>query len=234
MIETCRVTVSSPCNEQQGIGHDINRSLVAKMARGVDGGGSGRAVLDQLSPNAEQPQSTLAAQLVSHFTNGKKRPKNQDEEAFGQLLREILGAESGQVVRRETLKTDSDVDCKLIYVIVKAGLEKATLDDPFDGKTRLSRQATDSLAAINFTIKRNPEVLFVAPQFQELDPRPIGPLYLWLLPKLLALTGCLQDSGTTDGVLAVLTTFLINERKTHVQKMISHPVLKYMKGCING
>ena len=204
------------------------------MARGVDGGGSGRAVLDQLSPNAEQPQSTLAAQLVRHFTNGKKRPKNQDEEAFGQLLREILGTENGQVVRREALKMDSDVDCKLIYVIVKAGLEKATLDDPLDGKTGLSRQATDSLAAINFTVKRNPEVLFVAPQFQDLDPRPIGPLYLWLLPKLLALAGRLQDSETIDGVLAVLTTFFVNERKTHVQRVISHLVLKYMKGCING
>ena len=204
------------------------------MARGVDGGRSGRPVLDQLSPNAEQPQSTLTAQLVSHFTNGKKGPQTQDEEAFSQLLREILGTENGQVVRREALKMDSDVDCKLIYVIVKAGLEKATLDDPLDGKTGLSRQATDSLAAIDFTIKRNPEVLFVTPQFQELDPRPIGPLYLWLLPKLLALTGRLQDSGITDGVLAVLTTFSINERKTHVQKVISHPVLKYMKGCING
>ena len=204
------------------------------MARALDKGGSGSAVLDQLSPNAEQPQSTLAAQLVSHLTNGKRRPKNQDEEAFGQLLREILGTESSQAVRSEALKTDSEVDCKLIYVIVKAGLEKATLDDPLDGKTGLSRQTTDSLAAINFTIKRNPEVLFVAPRFQELDPRPIGPLYLWLLPKLLALIGRLQNSGIRDGVLAVLTTFLISESKTHVQKLISHPVLKYMKGCING
>lgn len=204
------------------------------MARGVDEGRSGRAVLDQLSPNAEQPQSTLTAQLVSHFTNGKKRPQNQDEEAFSQLLREVLDTESGQVVRREELKTDSDVDCRLIYVIMKAGLEKATLDEPFDGKNGRSKQATDSLAAIDFTIKRNPEVLFFASQFQELDPRPTGPLYLWLLPKLLALTGRLQDSGITDGVLAVLTTFCINERKTHVQKAILDPVLKYMKGCING
>ena len=203
------------------------------MARGVDGGRSGRPVQDQLSPNAKQPQSTLTAQLVSHFTNGKKGPQTQDEEALSQLLQEILGTESDQV-GREAGKTDSDVDCKLIYVIVKAGLEKATLDDPLHGKTGLSRQATDSLAAIDFTIKRNPEVLFVAPQFQGLDPRPIGPVYLWLLPKLLALTGRLQDSGITDGVLAVLTTFSINERKTHVQKVISHPVLKYMKGCING
>ena len=204
------------------------------MARGAGRNGSGRAVVDQLPQNAEPPQSTLTAQLVSHFTDGKKHPKYQDEETFGQLLREILGTESGQVVHPESLEKDCDMDSKLIYVIVKAGLGKATSNDPFNGNAELSRQATDSLAAINITLKRNPEVLFVAPQFQELDPRPIGPLYLWLMPKLLALTGCLQDSGTIDGVLRVLMTFLVNERKTHARKVYLHPVLKYMKGCING
>ena len=204
------------------------------MARAMGGGGSGRAILNQLPQNAEPPQSTLAAQLVSHFTDGKKHPKNQDEEVFGQLLREILGTESGQVVRAEPPETDSDVDCKLIYVIVKAGLEKIISTNPFDGKTELSRQTTDSLAAINFTIEKNPEILFVAPQFQEIDPQPIRPLYLWLVPKLLALTGCLQDSGVTEGILRVFATLLVNERKTHVRKMNLHPVLRYVKGCING
>ena len=224
--------LSSHSHEEQRIRRVKDGSLFAIMGQGV--GGSGRPVCDQTPKAAEQPHSTLAAKLVSHFTDGKRRPKNQDEETFGQLLREILGTESGQVVRSEALETDSDVDCKLIYVIVKAGLEKVTLNDPFNGRTQLSRQAIDSLAAINFTIKRNPEVLFVAPQYQELDPRPVGPLYLWLLPKMLAVAGAPQDTGTTDGVLGILTTFLINERKTHVRNVNSHPVLKYMKGCING
>ena len=204
------------------------------MARGPGRSESGRPVLHKLSQNAEPPQSTLAAQLVSHFTDGKKHPKNQDEETFRQLLREILGTESGHIVRAEPLETDSDVDCKLIYVIVKAGLENVYSDDPFNGKIELSRQAADSLTAINFTIKRNPEVLFVAPQFQGPDPRPIGPLYLWLLPKLLALIGCLQDSETVDGVIRVLTTLLVTERKTHVKRANLNPILKYVKGCING
>lgn len=204
------------------------------MARGPGRSGSGRPILNELSQNAEPPQSTLAAQLVSHFTDGKKHSRNQDEETFRQLLREILGTESGQLVRAELLETDSDVDCKLIYVIVKAGLENMNPDDPFNGKFELSRQAADSLTAINFTIKRNPEVLFVAPQFQGQDPRPIGPLYLWLLPRLLALMGCLQDSETRDGVLRVFTTLLVTGRKTHVKMVPLNPILKYVKGCING
>ena len=204
------------------------------MARGVGRSGSGRPVPNELSQNAEPPQSTLTAQLVSHFTDGKRHTRTQDEETFRQLLREILGAENGQVVRAEPLETDSDVDCKLIYVIVKAGLEKITSDDPFSGKTEVTRQAADSLTAINFTIKRNPEVLFVAPEFQGPDPRPIRPFYLWLLPKLLSIAGCLQDSETIDGVLRVLTTFLVTERKTHVRSVNLYPVLKYVKGCING
>ena len=204
------------------------------MARGVGRSGSGRPVLNQLSQNAEPPQSTRAAQLVSHFTDGKKYPRPQDEETFRQLLREILGTESGQAVRTEALETDSDVDCKLIYVIVKAGLEKIMSDDPFNRKTGLYRHAADSLAAINFTIKRNPEVMFFAPPFQGPDPWSIGPLCLWLLPKLLALTGCVQDSEIIDGVLRVFTTLLVTERKTHVRRVNLYPVLKYVKGCING
>ncbi|KAL9133708.1 MAG: hypothetical protein Q9175_005115 [Cornicularia normoerica] len=204
------------------------------MARGVRRSGSGRPVLNELSQNAEPPQSTLAAQLVGRLTDGKKHPRTQDEGTFRQLLREILDIESGQVVRAEPLEMDSDVDCKLIYVIVKAGLEKITSDEPFHSKSELSRQAAECLTAINFTIKRNPEVLFGAPQFQGPDPRPVGPLYLWLLPKLLALTGCLQDSETIAGVLRVFTTFLVFERKTHVRRVNLRPVLKYVKGCING
>lgn len=204
------------------------------MARRIVGNGSERAVLNQPPQNAEPPQSTLAAQLVSHFTDGKKHPQKQDEETFSQLLREILGTGNAQVVRTESLEADNDVDCKLIYVIVKAGLESITSKDPFDGKSELSRQVTDSFAAINLTIKKNPEVLFVAPQSQEIDPRPIGPLYLWLVPKLLALTGCLQDSVAVEWISRVLTTFLVSERKTHVRKMNLHPVMRYIKGCING
>ena len=204
------------------------------MARGARRCGPGRAVLSQLPQIADPSQSTLAAQLVSHFADAKKHPRNQDEETFGQLLQEILSTESGQVVCPHPLETDSDGDCKLIYVIMKAGLEKVTLNDPFNGNNGLSGQAIDCLAAINFTIKRNPKVLFVAPRFQELDPRPIGPLYLWLLPKLLALAGCLQDRETIDGVLCVLTTLLVNERKAHIRRVNSQPVQKYLKGCING
>lgn len=201
------------------------------MARGVGRSASGRPVFNEL---AEPPQSTLAAQLVSHFTDGNKHPRTRDEETFRQLLREILGTESGQVLRAETLETDSDVDCKLIYVIVKAGLEKIISDDPFNSKTEFSRQAADSLTAINLTIKRNPEVLFVASQFQGPDPWPIGPLYLWLLPKLLVLTRSAKDSETIDEVLRIFTTSFVTERETHARRVNLHPVLKYVKGCING
>ena len=204
------------------------------MARGVGRSESGFPPLHELSQKAEPPQSTLAAQLVSHFTDGNKHPRTQDEETFRQLLREILSTESGQAVRAEPLETDSDMDCKLIYVIVKAGLETITSDDPFSGKNGLSRHVVNSLTAIHLTIKRNPKVVFVAPQFQGPNPRPMGPLYLWLLPKLLALTGCLQDSETIDGVLHVFTTLLVSETTTHVRRLNLYPVLKYVKGCING
>ena len=204
------------------------------MALSTGRNGLGYAVSKELSPNVELPHATLAAQLVSHFTDGKKHPREQDEETFRQLLREILVSESGQPFRAEPLEKDSDVDCKLIYVIVKAGLERIVLDEPFNGKTKRRRQATDSLTAINLTVRRNPGVLFVTPQFSGLDPRPIGPLYLWLLPKLLALIGCLQDSEMIDEALCVFTAFLLAEKKMHTARVNLRPILKYLKECING
>ena len=197
----------------------------ADMARGVRRGESRAPVLNELSQNAGPPQSTLAEQLVNHLTDRKKHHRTQDDETFRLLLREILATESGQIVRTEPLLSDSGVDYKLIYVIVKAGLENLKLD---------SRQATDSLTAIDFTIKRNPEVLFVDPQFQGPDPQPVGPLYLWLVPKLLALTGFLQGNDIIAGVLRVFATLLVFARKTHARRVNLRPVLKYVKGCING
>ena len=204
------------------------------MARGVGRSETGSHIHNESSQNVEPPQSTLAAQLVSHFTDGRHHPRDQDEETFRQLLQEILGAESRRAVRAESPETDSDIDCKLIYVIMKVGLKQMNLDDPFNGKINLGTQTTDCLTAIIFTVERNPEVLFVAPQFKGLDSRPFGPLYLWLLPKLMVLIGCLKESEEIDAVSRVFSTFLTIERKTRVRRVILRPILKYMKGCING
>ena len=204
------------------------------MARGMGKPGSGHPVYNELQPNGEPPQSTLAAQLVNHFTDGKKHSRNQDQETFRQLLREILNADRQENSRGEANETDSDVNYKLIYVIVKAGLDILNADDPFDEKSELLRQATDSLAAIELTIRRSPEILFIVPSRQDPNPKSSGPLYLWLVPQLLGLAGHARDDGVGDGILRLLTTALLAEGKTHTKGGKMHSIFKYVKGCIKG
>ena len=199
------------------------------MARGVTRNGSGRPV----QQNGDLSQST-AAQLVNHFTDGKKHPKVQDQETFRQLLREVLGVGDGQSPRANVFETDSNVNYRLIYVIVKAGLDILTPEDPFRGSRDLRLQAVGSLSAIEYTIKRNPEVLFVVPPSQEGDPKPYGPLYIWLMPKLLALISHSSDDGVTDGVIRLLKAALGAEKKTHARKVGKNSVLRYMQGCVKG
>ena len=204
------------------------------MARGVARTGSGRPVFSELQHNGEPPRSTLAAQLVNHFTDGKKHSRNQDQETFRQLLQEVLDSEDEQHPRTEAIDDDNVVNYKLIYVIFKAGLEPLHSEDPFGKHDEIHKQAIDSLAAIEHTIRRNPEVLFAAPSSQESDPKLEGPLFLWLVPRLLDLTGKSQDRGITDRVIQLLRTSLIYEKKVHSKDRKLGLVLKYLKGCTKG
>ena len=90
------------------------------MARGVARTGSGRPVFSELQHNGEPPRSTLAAQLVNHFTDGKKHSRNQDQETFRQLLQEVLGGEEEQHPRTEAIETDSIVIPKLLDLTGKS------------------------------------------------------------------------------------------------------------------
>lgn len=203
------------------------------MARGVARTGSGRPVFSELQ-HEEPPRSTLAAQLVNHFTDGKKHSRNQDQETFRQLLQEVLGSEEEQHPRTEAIENDNVVNYKLIYVIFKAGLEALHSEDPFGRHDEIHKQAIDSLAAIEYTIRKNPEVLFAAPSSQETDPKLGGPLFLWLVPKLLDLTGKSQDRGITDRVIQLLRTSLVCEKKVYSKDRKLRLVLKYLKGCTKG
>lgn len=204
------------------------------MVRGIGRIGPGRPVFSELQQNGDPPKSTLAAQLVNHFTDGKKHPKNQDQETFRQLLREVLGAESEQQCQTDKYETDTDVNYKLIYVIVKAGLETPTRDDPFSEQDERLRQVIDSLVAVECTIRRDPDALFVVPSSQGPGPNCHGPLFIWLIPKVLALAGQSSDGGIRAGILKLLKTILSLERKTHIGGVNLHSILKYSKGCIKG
>lgn len=204
------------------------------MARGGARAGSGRPVISELQQNGDPPKSTLAAQLVNQFTDGKKHSRNQDQETFRQLLQEILGTRDEQQSQTETFEPNCMVNYKLVYVIFKAGLESMQPEDPLGQNSDQYKQAIDSLAAVQRTIRRNPEVLFATLPDMESDPQLKGPLFLWLVPKVLSLTGYMKHDAIRNGVIQLLKTAIIVERRLHVKEAKRHGVLKYLKGCIKG
>lgn len=204
------------------------------MARGVGRTSSDRPVLNEMHPAGDPPQSTLAAQIVNQFTDGKRRPKTQDQETFRQLLREVLAFDSERLPQENTFESSIDVNHKLIYVIVKAGIDVLTYESPTGEPSDLSMQAIDSVAAIEITIRKCPEVLFVTASNQEIDLRCGGPLFTWLLPKLLTLAGNHKENEIKHRVFALLKTALIAERHAHVKGMKKCLILRYLRGCIQG
>lgn len=207
---------------------------LAIMPRGVGRTGSGRPVLSEVPQNGEPPKSTLAAQLVNQLADSKRHPKNQDQETFRQLLREILNAENDHDSHASSHDVDSNVDYKLVYVVIKAGLETPTGESPFDKQAEYFRQVHDSLAAVEYTLVRNPKVLYADAPAQVPGPDHQGPLFLWLIPKILAITGESQQESIANSILKLFRTILFSEKNTHSTRVKKYSILKYVKGCFKG
>ncbi|KAL6718301.1 serine/threonine-protein kinase M1 [Lecanora helva] len=195
------------------------------MVRGVGRSGARCPVPNEVPQNGDAPQSTLAAQLVNQLADIKTHPKHQDRETFRQLLREILGSKS------DSHDVDRDVSYKIIYVVVKAGLETLLGDGPFDKRAEIFGQAVDSLAAVESTLTRNPDVLYTNGPAQGPDLYHHGPLFLWLIIKLLTIAGQVDEEAIIDGIIRLLNKVLFLEKKTHIGGVKKYTILKYMKGC---
>lgn len=185
--------------------------------------------------NGNPPASTLAAQIVDDLTRGKTQPNHQDQERFRSLLREILDAnnEDGEEIT-QGVETNTNVNCRLIYVVIRAGLEASLNEDPFKNQAELNKQALESLSVVELTLRRSPEVLFSAPERTETDLQLHGPLYLWLVPRLFNVLGRNEDREVRLGVLRVLQTSVLVGRKGHLKQIKVQLVLKYIQGCIKG
>lgn len=102
------------------------------------------------------PPSTLAAQIVQNQTRPPVSQQNGQAATFAGLLNEILHNDTAAP------ETDIDVNVKLVNVVAEVGLAPLVDGNPFAQWDELILQATDSIAVIESTIKRQPEVLFTA------------------------------------------------------------------------
>ncbi|PPJ56780.1 hypothetical protein CBER1_05957 [Cercospora berteroae] len=123
------------------------------------------------------PASTLAAQIVQNQTRKATNQAQAETASFRDLLHEILHSNAAAP------ETDADVNAQLINVVVQAGLVPLTLENPFADWDVLVPQAMDSIAVIESTIRRQPEVLL-----HRLTPD--GPqLILSIIATLIAICG---------------------------------------------
>ncbi len=192
------------------------------------------AVVRPTLQTQELPPSTLAAQIVDCLTKTKEHSEHQVQESFRQLLREILDADDGKEGQSDSIETNVEINHKIIYVVVRSGIETLFQDDPFNKKDELMEQGLSSLAVIGLTIQRSPEVLFFRPKVHEADLKLGGPLFLWLIPILLSILAWDGDCGIQEAALKVLQIILTIERKTHCRGVKPQSVLRYIQGCIKG
>ncbi|KAF2724888.1 hypothetical protein K431DRAFT_261173 [Polychaeton citri CBS 116435] len=124
------------------------------------------------------PPSTFAAQLVQNQTRqDASQHQNGDGATFTGLLHEILYNPAA------VPETDVNVNAQLISVVIEAGLAVLTQDNPFAQWNLLIPQAQDSMAVIEATIRRQPQILLSRSNSD-------GPqLFLWLLAKLISVSG---------------------------------------------
>lgn len=123
------------------------------------------------------PPSTLAAQIVHNQTRPAAPQQDGESLTFPKLLHAILNDPAA------AQETDLRVNVQLIDVVAEAGLAPLALNNPFAHLESLIPQANDSLAVIEKTVRRQPELL-VTP-IREDGPQ----LALPLIARLVAICG---------------------------------------------
>lgn len=182
--------------------------------------------------SGELPASTLAAQLVKNLTHVKQHSNHQDRADFENLLQIFETEKKGE--RPVEVTEDVEESAKLVDVVVKAGLDALSRENPFEGLDTLVRKASRSLGVIDVTIRRCPEVLFFQAGEHDADPRLCGPLYLWLVPKLLVVAGNERFEELRPDVATVLRCSMAMEKKVRAKGARLHRIVRYIQGCIKG
>jgi serine/threonine-protein kinase ATR len=196
----------------------VGRLLAHNHARGPAAFGG-----DDLSDANLPPPSTLAAQLVrNHVDTARGLNQPDTTVTFRQLLQEILNKTS-------VPETDVDVNHKLVKVVVEAGLDVLFHNDPFAQWDFLIPQAVDSLAVIQSTIQRQPDILFHNAS-SDLDQHPH--LLLWLFPKLLMLSKHPKGHQLQDSLASLLSSLVLSLSKTLDLWPYAKALLQMLRDCI--
>lgn len=179
---------------------------------------------DDLTDADLPPPSTLAAQLVRNHVETARGVRQPDTTVpFRQLLQELLNKTS-------VPETDVEVNHKLIKVVVEAGLDVLFQDNPFPQWGFLLPQAVDSLAVIQSTIQRQPEILFQGGPQPNLEQHPH--LLLWLFPKLLMISKHSKGDQLQASLASLLSSLVLALSKTLDLWPHAKAVLHMLRDCV--
>ena len=180
------------------------------------------------------PSSSILATHIAPV-NGSGLP-DVDPKIFAQLIEECLGCDEDAQPR---VGTDVAVNHRLICVILKAGIDPASIDgdDPFKAEGRDGDHITRCLDVIDIAIRRSPLVLYAISGPDDLEPEDHNvPLFVWLIPRLLWLLRDCQDKD--DLVCAkswsVLSNVVASARSCSVSHGECETVPAYIANCASG
>jgi serine/threonine-protein kinase ATR len=179
------------------------------------------------------PSSILATHIAP--VHGNALP-DVDPKIFAQLIEECLGYDDDAQPR---VGTDFAVNHRLICVIVKAGIDPASIDqdDPFKAQGRDSNHVTRCLDVIDIALRRSPLVLYALSGPDDLGPEDHNvPLFVWLIPKLLWLLGEGQDEydSVSSKSWSVLSNLVASARSCPVSHGECETVAAYIANCASG
>ena len=171
------------------------------------------------------PPSTLAAQIVQNHERAAQERKHEQRVTFGLLLQEILSSATSE-------ETDFDVNYKLVRVVTEAGLDVFLQDDPFARRDLLVEQAKDSISVIELTVRRNPALLLF-PNRSSSDYSG-QKLFIWILPRILALLGNPKADGIHDVLQHLLSHLISSLMRTGALWQNGIQFLDVYKLCVDG
>ncbi len=180
------------------------------------------------------PSSIRAVQTVSNLSTTTGHLKPEDRESFEQLLSEILSSSDDGRGDGSAIETNLVTNYNLVTVVSRAGLENLVQDDPFSDADHLLSVASRSLSVLKIVFGKVPGVLFYAPAPSTVTDSHQAPLYIWLLPRLLALIGRPQTDSLQFEIVDLLGFAVRSVAKLASPSGNAHKLVDYLKGCIRG
>ncbi|PYH97770.1 hypothetical protein BO71DRAFT_346316, partial [Aspergillus ellipticus CBS 707.79] len=181
--------------------------------------------------NPAEPVSstrTTLAHLVPRLSLQGDETHSLTKEAFSQLRHELI---EGKYSHLQLNNSTADVS-KLIYIVLKAGLEPCVKEDE-SGKKGLQGQLVDCLDILQTVVDKAPLALLEIPDPGILEKDAYAPLYIWLIAWLFQLLASWSDDNIRDQVNGILSSIVSISYKNTRPWPSFLGIAAFLKACTN-